>query len=75
MIVLVENLPDDLLENVLERHDPRRSAVLVDDDRHVLLAALELAEEIDRSSSLRGRSTPRGRAVPGRAAPSPPAGS
>jgi hypothetical protein len=36
LIVLVENLADDLLQEVLHRHDARCAAVLVEHDRHVL---------------------------------------
>ena len=44
-VELVLDLAHDLLEHVLERDDPVHVAVLVDDDRHVLLLAPEVGEE------------------------------
>ena len=44
-VELVLDVADDLLEQVLERDDPHRRAVLVDDDRHVLVRAAELGEQ------------------------------
>ncbi len=44
-VELVLDLADDLLEQVLEGDDPVHDAVLVDDDRHVLLLAPEIGEE------------------------------
>ena len=44
-VELVLDLADDLLEQVLEGDDPVHDAVLVDDDRHVLLLAPEVGEE------------------------------
>ena len=44
-VELVLDVADDLLEHVLERDDPRRRAVLVDDDRHVLVRLPELREQ------------------------------
>ena len=44
-VELVLDLADDLLEQVLERDDALRRAVLVDDDRHVLVRAPELGEQ------------------------------
>ena len=44
-VVLVLDLADDLLQQVLERHDSLDGAVLVDDERQVLVLAPELAEE------------------------------
>ena len=38
-VVLVVDVADDLLEDVLERHQPHHLAVLVDDQREVGLAA------------------------------------
>ena len=43
-VVLVLDLADDLLEQVLERDDALHRAVLVDDDRHVLLRLAELGQ-------------------------------
>ena len=44
-VELVLDVADDLLEQVLERDDPLHVAVLVDDDREVLLLAAEVGEE------------------------------
>ena len=44
-VELVLDVPDDLLEQILERDDPLHVAVLVDDDRHVLVRAPELREQ------------------------------
>ena len=41
-VVLVLDLAHDLLEQVFERDDPLEGAVLVDDERHVLVLAPEL---------------------------------
>ena len=57
-VELVLDLADDLLEEVLERDDPLHVAVLVDDDRHVLLLAPEVGEE--RGEVLRLRDDVRG---------------
>ena len=46
LVVLVENLADDLLEQILHRHEARRAAVLVEHDRHVLLESLEVGEHL-----------------------------
>src|SRR5262245_38173789 len=40
-VVLVANLADDLLEQVLDGHQARRAAVLVDDDRDLRLLPLK----------------------------------
>ncbi len=45
-VVLVGDLADDLLEDVLDRDQPGRAAVLVDDDRDVDLVALHLAQQV-----------------------------
>ena len=45
-VVLVLDLADDLLEQVLDRHEARRAAVLVEHDRDVDLAPLELVEQV-----------------------------
>ena len=51
-VVLVLDLADDLLEQVLDRHEAGRPAVLVEHDRDVDLPPLELVEEVvDRSST------------------------
>ena len=44
-VVLVEHLADDLLDEVLERHDTRGAAVLVDDDGHLVAAGAQLGDE------------------------------
>src|ERR671934_122705 len=44
-VELVLDLPDDLLQQVLERDDPLEVAVLVDDDRHVLVRPPELGQQ------------------------------
>src|SRR3990170_5029802 len=44
-VPLFPDLPEQLLENVLHRHDPGRLPVLVHDDRDVHLPPLELAQE------------------------------
>ena len=46
LVVLVLDLADDLLEEVLDRHQARRAAVLVEHDRDVDLAPLELVEQV-----------------------------
>ena len=51
-VVLVADLADDLLEQVLERHQPGRPAVLVDHDRHLHLAALEFLQELGHALGL-----------------------
>ena len=45
-VVLVLDLADDLLEQVLDRHQAGRSPVLVEDDRDVDLPTLEFVEEV-----------------------------
>ena len=45
-IELVLNLADELLENVLERHQSRRTAVFVDDNRHVHALLLKLSLQV-----------------------------
>src|SRR5207247_7188873 len=44
-VELVLDLADDLLEQVLERDNTLHRAILVDDDRHVLLLAAKLVQE------------------------------
>ena len=44
-VEFVLDLSDDLLEQVLEGDDSVHRAVLVDDDRHVLILLAELGEE------------------------------
>ena len=43
---LVREIADDFLEQVLDRHEPRRTAVFVLDDREVLAVVFELLEEL-----------------------------
>src|SRR3954452_10150427 len=45
-VVLIGDLTDDLLEDVLDRHQPSGAAVLVDDDRNVDLLGLHLSEQL-----------------------------
>ena len=42
-VVLIGDLPNDFLEDVLDRHEPRRAAVLIDDDGEVDPSGLHLA--------------------------------
>ena len=46
LVVLVLDLADDLLEQVLDGHQAGRAAVLVEHDREVDLAPLELVEQV-----------------------------
>ena len=46
LVVLVLDLADDLLEQVLDRDQAGRAAVLVEHDREVDLAPLELVEQV-----------------------------
>ena len=43
--MLVGHLPDELLDDVLQRDDARRAAVLVDHDGHLRAAAAQLDEQ------------------------------
>ena len=52
LVELVADLADDLLEQVLHRHDAARAAVLVDDDRDGHLLALHLAHHVDAALHL-----------------------
>ena len=45
LIVFVLDAADDLLDQILHRHQAGGAAVLVDNDRHVVLVALHLVEE------------------------------
>src|SRR5947207_153160 len=45
-VVLVTDLPDDLLDEIFDGHEAARAAVLVDDDRDVDLALLHVAQEL-----------------------------
>src|SRR5438874_4033114 len=45
-VVLVAYLADDLLDQILDRHEPAGAAVLVDDDRNVDLVLLHVAKEL-----------------------------
>ena len=51
-VVFVLDLPDDLFDGVLHGHQSRDAAVLVDDDGHLLLDLLELAQEIGEGHGL-----------------------
>ena len=46
LVELVLDLAEQLLDRVLDRHDARRAAELVHDDRHVRPAPAHLAEEV-----------------------------
>ena len=72
-VELVLDLADDLLEQVLERDDARRRAVLVDDDGHVLVracgtrrGALRGPWSRERRSQAAGARRARPRRCPGR---------
>jgi hypothetical protein len=45
-VVLVLDLADDLLDEVLDRHEAGRATVLVEDDGEVDLPTLELVEQV-----------------------------
>ena len=51
-VELVLDLTDDLLQEVLDRHEAGDSAVLVDHDGHLDAPALELAQELLEGLSL-----------------------
>ena len=52
-VVLVANLADDLLEQVLDRHEAGGAAVLVDDDGDLRLLPLELLQQLGHALALR----------------------
>ena len=58
LVVLVGDLADDLLEDVLDRDQAGRAAVLVDDDGDVLALGLHLARAARRRAWSRARTTP-----------------
>jgi hypothetical protein len=45
-VVLVADLADDLLDQILQRHQPGRPAVFIDDDGHVDPARLQVGQQI-----------------------------
>ena len=51
-VVLVADLADDLLEQILDRHEAGGAAVLVDDDRDLHLLALELLQQLRHALGL-----------------------
>ena len=51
-VELVADLADDLLEQILHRHDAARAAVLVDDDGDRGLRALHVAEHVEQALRL-----------------------
>ena len=53
LVVLVGDLPDQLLEQILEGHQPGRAAVLVDDDGDVQLLGLEFLQQRVRALGFR----------------------
>ena len=70
-VVLVLDLADDLLEEVLDGHEAGRPAVLVEHDRDVDLAPLELVQQVVDGHALghehrRPEQGPEGRPRPGR---------
>ena len=70
-VELVDDLADQLLDEVLERDQPGRAAVLVDHDRQVELAVLHLAEQAGDAAWSRARSGPPGRGPAPASAPWP----
>src|SRR5216684_90580 len=52
-VVLVADLADDLLEEILDRHEPSRAAVFVHHDRHLRLLTLKLLQELRHALALR----------------------
>ncbi len=52
VVVLVVDLADDLLEHVLDGHEPGGTAVLVDDDRHVIAARTKFLQQDIESLAL-----------------------
>ena len=57
-IVLVVDLPHDLLQDVLEGDDARGAAVLVDDDRQVGVGVAQVDEQIGEGPALRASPAP-----------------
>jgi hypothetical protein len=51
--VLVLDLADDLLDQVLQRHQPRRAAVLVQHDRHLDPLLAHLPDQVLHRLALR----------------------
>src|SRR5205823_2290696 len=45
-VILVANLADDFFEEILDRHEPGRAAVFVDDDGALRLLTLELFQQL-----------------------------
>ena len=52
-VVLVANLPDDLLEHVFDGHQAGRAAVFVHDDGDLRLLALKLLQQLRHALALR----------------------
>ena len=46
LVILVVDLADNLLQNVLQRDQSARAAILIDDDGHVDVVLLEVAQEV-----------------------------
>ena len=61
-VVLVGDVADELLDEVLEGHEPGDAAVLVDDHREVVRLELHLPQQRRRPSSTRARTAPGARA-------------
>ncbi len=51
--MLVADVADDLLQQIFNRDQARDAAILVDDDAHVLLFALHLAQQFVAAFGLR----------------------
>ena len=53
LVVLVADVADDLLDDVLERHQPLHDAIFVDDERRMRLAAQKGLQLVAAASSTR----------------------
>ena len=53
VLVLVPDVADDLLEQIFDGDQPGNAAIFVDDDAHVLLFALHLAQQFIAALGLR----------------------
>src|SRR5262249_18922374 len=51
-VILVADLADDLLQQIFDRDEARRAAVLVHDDGHLDLPALELLQQLGNALGL-----------------------
>src|SRR5690606_22971021 len=55
-VVLIADVADDLLEHIFDRDEPGDAAVLIDDDRHVMMADAKLLEQHVEALALRNES-------------------